>query len=245
MRQERDQIALAPLKLSTGRTNAAEALRQFIGAQGYQRADKLPSERKLATQLGISRSLLREAMSTLEGMGLIEIRHGSGSYVSSRVAERGLSSMWSAWYAAHGTELVQLLQVREALEAKATALAIEHGGDDLVPALRDILDEMEQTAACNDLDAIVEADRRFHGTIVQASGNTLLAQLLRSLDPALEGDRRAVFSLRDRRLTSVADHRRILEAIERRDQGAARMALEQHFESVLHDVVENVAEEPA
>ena len=231
-----DQPVLAPLKLSTGRADTAETLRRFIIRQSYQPGDKLPSERELAGQLGISRTLLREAMSTLEGVGLIDIRHGSGSYVAGGVSDDSLSAIWSAWYVAHGTELVHLLQVREALEIKAAALAIAHAGDDLVVELQVILHGMERAVQHRDLDGVIEADCRFHGTIVAASGNTLLAQLLRSLDPLLHDDRRAVFTLSDRRVRSMQEHQRILDAIASRDPSAAQRALEQHFESVLQDV---------
>lgn len=228
--------AIRPLHLSTGRSEVAERLRRLIESNHFTAGDRLPSERELAERLGVSRTIVREAISTLEAIGLIEVRHGSGSYITGRVPAQNLSSMWSAWYAAHRHDLIYLLQVREALEMKAAELATANATPEVVAALREKLDEMYAAAARNDIAAVAELDARFHRVLIEASGNPILLQLLSSLDTVLENDRIATFSLSDRLERSLHDHTNIIAAIERRDLQAVQAALYQHFESVMQDV---------
>ncbi|HLI88960.1 MAG TPA: FadR/GntR family transcriptional regulator [Ktedonobacteraceae bacterium] len=230
------ETAIKPLHLSNARSSAAEQLRNLIETGHFAPGDRLPSERKLAELLGVSRTLVREAISTLEAVGLIEVRHGSGSYVTGKIPEHNLSTMWSMWYTAHHQDLIHLLQVREALETKAAGLAAEQAKPDLVKRLRRLLEAMRIAGACGKLDEVSLLDSQFHGAIVAASGNPILEQLLSSLNAVLTNDRVAVFSLPDRLGRSLRDHASIIEAIERRDALAAQAALHQHFDSVLRDV---------
>lgn len=239
------ESAIKPIHLSNGRTSAAEQLRHLIETHHFAPGDKLPSERKLGELLGVSRTMVREAISTLEALGLIEVRHGSGSYVTGEIPLQNLSNMWSTWYTAHRQDLIHLLEVREALESKAAALAAVNAEPGLVERLRSILEAMFAAGARGKLDEVSRLDGQFHGTIVEASGNPILTQLLSSLNLVLKNDRVAVFSLPDRLSRSLRDHLRIVAAIERRDPLAAQAALHEHFGSVLHDVESETKESEA
>lgn len=228
--------AIKPIHLSNARTSAAEQLRHLIETHDIAPGDKLPSERKLGELLGVSRTMVREAISTLEALGLIEVRHGSGSYVTGEIPLQNLSNMWNIWYTAHRQDLIHLLEVREALESKAAALAAVNAEPGLVERLRSILETMFAAGARGKLDEVSRLDSQFHGAIVEASGNPILIQLLSSLNLVLKNDRVAVFSLPDRLSRSLRDHLRIVAAIEGRDPLAAQTALHEHFGSVLQDV---------
>jgi GntR family transcriptional repressor for pyruvate dehydrogenase complex len=230
------EAAIKPIHLSNARTSAAEQLRHLIETHDFALGDKLPSERKLGELLGVSRTMVREAISTLEALGLIEVRHGSGSYVTGEIPLQNLSNMWNIWYTAHRQDLIHLLEVREALESKAAALAAVNAEPDLVERLRSILETMFAAGARGKLDEVSCLDSQFHGAIVEASGNPILTQLLSSLNLVLKNDRVAVFSLPDRLSRSLRDHLRIVAAIEGRDPLAAQTALHEHFGSVLQDV---------
>ncbi|MBX5457376.1 MAG: FadR family transcriptional regulator [Thermogemmatispora sp.] len=230
------EAAIRPLHLSTARSSAAEQLRQLIESGHFAPGDRLPSERKLAELLGVSRTMVREAISTLEAIGLIEVRHGSGSYVTAEVPQHSVSAMWSAWYIAHRQDLIHLLQVREALESKAAALAAQRSRPMLVMRLRKILERMRSAGEHGQIDEVSALDSEFHSAIVKASENPILIQLLLSLNAVLDNDRLVVFSLPDRLQRSLHDHECIIRAIEERDPLAAQAALHEHFESVLKDV---------
>jgi GntR family transcriptional repressor for pyruvate dehydrogenase complex len=230
------EAAIRPLHLSTARSSAAEQLRQLIEGGHFAPGDRLPSERKLAELLGVSRTMVREAISTLEAIGLIEVRHGSGSYVTAEVPQHSVSAMWSAWYIAHRQDLIHLLQVREALESKAAALAAQRARPALVMRLRKILERMRSAGEHGQIDEVSALDSEFHSAIVKASENPILIQLLLSLNAVLDNDRLVVFSLPDRLQRSLHDHECIIRAIEERNPLAAQAALHEHFESVLKDV---------
>jgi GntR family transcriptional repressor for pyruvate dehydrogenase complex len=236
MHKTEAEAAIKPLHLATARSSAAEQLRQLIESGHFAPGDRLPSERKLAELLGVSRTMVREAISTLEAIGMIEVRHGSGSYVTGEVPQHSVSAMWSAWYIAHRQDLIHLLQVREALESKAAALAALHARPGLAGRLRKILEKMRSAGERGQMDEVSALDKEFHSTIVKASENPILIQLLSSLDEVLNNDRLIVFSLPDRLARSLHDHECILRAIEERDPLAAQAALNEHFESVLKDV---------
>lgn len=236
MRRGASEVPIEPLHLVTGRTAAVEQLRRLIWTQQFKPGDRLPSERELAERLGVSRTILREAVSVLEAQGLIRTRHGSGSYVTGEVSDSSLSSMWRAWYAIHRHDLIHILQVREALEVKAAMLAAANTTPELAEKLQTILLEMRAADARGDVREVAHLDVCFHGSITAASGNPVLIQLVSSLDSALEDDRIAVFQLRQRVKDSLRDHMRIIAAIQKRDPHAARDAVNRHFESVIRDV---------
>ncbi len=238
------EAAIRPIRLSHGRNTAAEQLRHLIETQQFPRGSRLPSERKLAELLNVSRTMVREAISTLEATGLVEVRHGSGSYVTGEVSLSNLSMIWNTWYIAHRQDLLHLLQVREALECKAVALATTRAEPELAAYLRDILEEMRDASKRDRLDEVSRLDGQFHGAIIEASGNPILVQLLSSLNAVLADDRVAVFSLPGRLERSLYDHTRIVEAIEQHDPQAAQEALLEHFNSVIRDVESEEDVEP-
>lgn len=218
--------------------SAAEHLREWIQSNHFMAGARLPSERELAERLGISRTTLREALSTLEAIGLVEVRHGSGSYVTGQVSQSNLASIWQTWYATHRHELIHLLQVREALETKAVALAVALATPEIVEDLRAMVEAMRSAAQQHDLAEVARLDVQFHSTIVATSRNPILVQLLSSLGSALENDRLAVFSLEQRLERSLDDHQTIVTAIGDGDAEAVQRALHQHYESVLRDVTD-------
>lgn len=227
---------IRPVALSTGRVNAADQLRRLIESGHFAPGDRLPSERELVELLGMSRNVVRESMSTLEALGLIEIRHGSGSYVTNRPSQRNLSSIWSNWYRVHGHDLIYLLQVREALETKAAALAAMDRAPEVIDALEHNISLLRDAIASGRLESVAELDAAFHRAFVHASGNPILTDLLLSLDSVLENDRAAVYSLTDRAGRSLSDHQQIAAAIRERDPDMARGAIATHYASVVRDI---------
>jgi DNA-binding FadR family transcriptional regulator len=235
-------VRLEPLHLVTGRAAAVESLRCLVETGQLMLGDRLPTERELSQLLGISRTILREAVSVLEAQGLIRTRQGSGMYVTAEVSNNSLSSMWRTWYAAHRNELVHVLQVREALELKAVMLAASHSTRQLVVGLRANLREMKATHSKGDIQLAALLDARFHKTIVEASYNPILVQLLSSLDTVLENDRVAVFQFPEHIKDSLKDHMCIVDAIQKHDPAAAGGALTHHFERVIRKVEEGDGE---
>jgi len=192
---------------------------------------RLPSERELAEQLGVSRSTVREAVQFLGALGLVEIRHGSGTFVRS---DGDLPSEWLQWTRRHQVEVHELLEVRRGLEAVAAELAAERSHDP--EAMEAALADMETAIDGPDVPGLVAADLSFHTALAAASGNTALRHLTESLGRELLRERGAIWNQPGRPERSLREHRRIYEAVRARDALGARTALVDHLHSVEQDV---------
>jgi GntR family transcriptional repressor for pyruvate dehydrogenase complex/GntR family transcriptional activator of glc operon len=156
-------------------------LEQIILDGGLAPGEKIPSERQLATRLGVSRSVIREALSELQGRGVIITRHGQGSFVASIVpgadnnGEEGSPLMHL--YEGHERTIYDLLEVREQLEGQAAFLAAQRANN---------LDRHRITKAFNALNGTnplnnALSDHGFHLAIMEASHNPVLVHVLSNL----------------------------------------------------------------
>lgn len=191
-------------------------LERLILDGGLAPEQKIPSERQLATRLGVSRAVIREALHELQGRGVIETRHGKGSFVASMVPgadELGEQSPLMHLFEGHPRTLFDLLEVREQLEGQAAYLAAQR-------ATR--LDRHRITKAfraLEDTDPLSNArlDHGFHLAIVEASHNPVLVHVLNSLkNMMLLTVQASVANLNPReemRKIIVRQHRQLYEAV--------------------------------
>jgi GntR family transcriptional regulator, transcriptional repressor for pyruvate dehydrogenase complex len=191
--------------------------------------DRLPAERELAATMGVSRSSLREALRALTVLGVTEMRHGTGTYVSSLSPEllvRPLSFVLSL--SDGGFE--QLFEARKIVEPAMAALAAERIDD----AKLDRLDALaaRAAAALEDEDAFMVADVELHDTIRLAAGNAILGRFMESIAALGLASRQATNPSRSLRAQSVEDHRGIVAALRRRQPEAAATAMRRHLENV-------------
>jgi DNA-binding FadR family transcriptional regulator len=236
-RSQRPAVTLQRLPSLGIKERVAGQLRGLIEAGSLQAGEQLPSECELAEQLGVSRSTVREAVQFLGALGLVEIRHGSGTFVR---ADGDLPSEWLQWTQRHQVEVHELLEVRRGLEAVAAELAAERS-DDLL-AMEAALADMEAAIDGPDVPGLVEADLAFHTALAAASGNTALRHLTESLGRELLRERGAIWSEPGRPERSLREHRRIYEAVSAGDALGARTALVDHLLSVEQDVDALVAQ---
>lgn len=188
--------------------------------------DRLPGERDLAARLGVGRSALREAMSALEVLGVIESRVGSGNYLRSTTSEllpRTLS--WSLLL--NRQQTAHLSAVRSLLERGAAEQAAAQATDADVSRLRETVGR--QRAAMGDTEQFIAADLAFHQVLADVAGNQVLADLLSTIRSLLHvWSERAVADPVDIR-SAVEEHAAICEAIEARDPARAVAAMDRHM----------------
>jgi GntR family transcriptional regulator, transcriptional repressor for pyruvate dehydrogenase complex len=230
-RPQRTAVTLERLPSLGIKERVAGQLRGLIEAGSLQAGEQLPSERELAEQLGVSRSTVREAVQFLGALGLVEIRHGSGTFVR---ADGDLPSEWLQWTKRHQVEVHELLEVRRGLEAVAAELAAERSLD--LGAMEAALADMEAAIDGPDVPGLVEADLAFHTALAAASGNTALRHLTESLGRELLRERGAIWNEPGRPELSLREHRRIYETVRAGDARGARTALVDHLHSVEQDV---------
>lgn len=151
--------------------------------EGYlQPGDKLPSMKELAKQFGVSRPTVREALSSLQARGLIELRHGDGTFVGRADLNRHLYAPLQAALLIGRNDLISLHEVRTILEVGASRWAAMNRTGEAYEEIAAALTEFEW--ACTDAD-IVSADIRFHQAIAAATGNPVIQNLMNALTEAL------------------------------------------------------------
>jgi GntR family transcriptional repressor for pyruvate dehydrogenase complex len=212
---------------------AAEQIVEAIQRGDYPLGSKLPSEFELAEQMGVSRPSIREALSALQAMSIVESRPGSGNYVVR------LPSSAEEDDAVHLIESEagcrEVMEAREALEPPVAALVAAKGSPEVLSALKGILGSMREHAARDDFDAYLDADKAFHRTLADAAGNSLVAAaispLLDTMDQRVyrEFTRRYYLKNVDDLQTVAALHSDVLDAIERGDGDTAFAKMIEHW----------------
>lgn len=191
--------------------------------------DKLPSERELAESLGVSRSSIRDAIRSLELMGMVEPRQGAGTIVCEISANSLANPLANALK--RKEELVnELLDFRKMLEPPLAARAATHASAEEISEMEDILARQDKKQRQGE-STIIE-DSEFHYAIAMASGNSVVLKVLDILMDLLRETRERSLQIAGRPQKSLAGHRRILSAIKRRDAEAAKAAMRRHIEDI-------------
>jgi len=191
----------------------------------------LPAERSLAEQLGVSRTVVREATKRLEQQGLLEIQHGTGIKVVNKL-HRPLNDSLSLLIPDVAERLQQLNETRMSIEPDAAAFAAERASDEHLRQMRKIQAELESAP---DHAAAIEADISMHRAIAQASGNLIYQLVLDSLaDIGFTSRLRTIGRIG--KAAAVEHHAQILEAIINRDPAAARAAMKRHILAAGEDM---------
>lgn len=205
----------------------ADRIQELIRNENIAAGERLPSERDLATKLSVSRASLREALIALELGGVIEVRGGSGVYVS-EVPEPPVADLAEA-----GPGPFEVLSARRLIESEIAAIAARVATDSAIDAILQAVVEMEKHHA--NYASNEQADRNFHLAIARATGNSALVGSLNYLwdqRGRLWHKLKEHFQTEELRQETLKDHRRILEAIAAHDPAAARKAMRAHLERV-------------
>ncbi len=193
---------------------------------------KLPPERELAVSLGVSRTVVREAVRVLAASGLLETSHGIGTTVRALSREevvKPLNLFLRSW--GRDVSLSHLHQVRSLLEVENIGLAAEQASDDDIQDLRRILVEME--AAKDDPSLFAVKDSDFHRRLAQTTHNPLLTLLLDSIHDLMVEIRELVAGQSGLVERVLPAHIEMLDWIEKRDAKRARQAMREHLLAAL------------
>jgi GntR family transcriptional repressor for pyruvate dehydrogenase complex len=191
--------------------------------------DLLPPERQLAERFGVSRNSVRDAIRVLELTGLVVARHGEGNVVADVSTETLLAPI--AQLLLRKRKLVaELLDVRKLLEPGLAARAAVHASEDQIASMEGILSRQRAKALRG--ESTVEEDSEFHYAIALAAQNGVVVKLLDMLMDLLRETRSRSLQVQGRLERSLAGHRRVLEAIKRRDPAAAERAVRRHLEEI-------------
>lgn len=208
-------------------TSAAIAQIKRLVASGTLRpGQRLPSERALSELLQVSRPTVREAVSALVAMGVLESRHGNGTYVTALSPEL-LAEPFLFVLDINRQSMLELFQIRLALEVRAAEVAApEINAQALASLDREV---QELTDNLDDIEAFVDADIAFHQVIHCATHNGLLLALMRGVSTLDRQVRIITSQERAAREGTVPAHQRILDALRERDPQAAADAMSSHL----------------
>lgn len=205
-------------------------LEQCIRDGSFQPSAALPSERELAERLGVSRHSLRQALASLEAMGIVETRHGSGVYLRTTPPEAAVVRVADALYSP-GRSIADIVEARLGVEPGIAELATLRRDERGLKELHDSISAFDRMAGATAPDA--ESAGSFHQMLASLTGNAVFEGIMRSLLTGPKTVMRLAAGNPELRHVWHDDHADIFLAVADRDEGRARELMSDHLEQIL------------
>jgi len=203
-----------------------EQLCGYIDNNAMSPGDRLPAERDLAANLGVSRASLSQALVALEVQGVLSVRHGDGVIlVRPPTEERAIKALRE-----HADRIPDIIEAREALEVKLAGLAAARRTDAEMAAIDASIATMETEIETGDRGVV--GDEMFHEALTAAAHSSLLAKLMHEISGLIRETRIESLSQEDRPRASLEGHRRIAEAVRKQNPQEASRAMADHIRLV-------------
>lgn len=222
-------MAIAPIKSTRIYEEIVRQVKTMIAEGRLKSGDRLPPERDLAEKFVVSRTSVREALRALESLGLVEIRPGEGTFVR-EVSVEALIEPLAIVMASQREAIGELFEARRLLEPSIAALAAGRATPDEIQEMERILEEQAKEIAAGKTGLMQDA--AFHSAIGSASHNRAITRIAHAIMDLLTQSREESLNTPGRPERSHQDHRRILHAIARRNEAAARQAMLDHLVAV-------------
>jgi GntR family transcriptional repressor for pyruvate dehydrogenase complex len=222
-----------PIRREPMAAEIARRLVDYLLSGGIEPGGRMPSERQLAEAFGVGRSAVREAIAALSLIGLIEVRHGDGTYL--KRPDSPLLPQVVEWGLLLGEQRTSdLVEARQKIEVDIAGLAAQRRTDEDITDLTRILARMEAESSDDaEVRTFVDADVEFHLRLAETARNSALRDVLSSIQALLRAWIGRVIAEGHRDL-SYHEHVPILEAVRARDVRAAEAAMEAHMQSAAH-----------
>jgi GntR family transcriptional repressor for pyruvate dehydrogenase complex len=215
------------------RDRAADQLLDMVVSSGLSPGERLPPERELVELLGVSRTVVREALNLLEARGLISIEHGRGAVVSGGSAHAVRDTL-GLLLRVRPKALWELLEIREILEVEISGLAAERAEGEDVREMRDQLDRMETLIDAP--EGYVDADVEFHALLARTTRNGVLLTMLDPIVELLRASREVSASRPGSARRALREHEEILHCVEAGDAAGARERMRVHLANTARDI---------
>lgn len=208
-------------------------LLDMISSEDYEAGDRLPPERILVEQLGVSRTVVREALNLLETRGLLRVEHGRGAVVSANGAHAVHKNLGFLLRMQPST-LWELMEMRKALEVEVAGLAAERATAEDIAAMRATLDRMRGKIYVP--EGYVDADVRFHDLLARSARNRVFLLMMEPIADLLLASRRVTGSKEANAKRALQAHQAILERVEAKDVEGARIEMRKHMMTTERDI---------
>lgn len=233
-------MRIEPVRKARVFESIVDQIQRQILAGEMKAGDRLPNERDLAVQFGVSRASVREALAALQLMGLIESKVGGGTYAKRDVLEATITPIARAL----ATEIDQAeepLEVRKILEPQIAWLAAERATPEDIAEIESRLEDQQVRVAAG--QPTMEEDEAFHLAIARATKNRVLERLVVMINDLIKPSRLDPPRTSQDAIRTLLGHKSILEAIRRGDEKAAYDAMCSHLKTVQHIITTHIAEE--
>jgi GntR family transcriptional repressor for pyruvate dehydrogenase complex len=224
-----ERVEIEPVKFTRIYEEIVRQIKSMIAEGRLKDGDRLPPERELAEKFTVSRTSVREALRTLESLGLIEIRAGEGTFVRSASVEALIEPL-AVVLVSQREAVSELFEARRLLEPGIAALAARRASAEEIIDMQRILDEQGREVAAGRTGIVQDA--AFHAAIASAAHNRAITRIVNTLMDLLTQSRDASLHTPGRPTRSHEDHRRILAALQQRDAEGARTAMHDHLSAV-------------
>lgn len=226
-------LNVEPIRREPMAAEVARRLVDYLLSGGVEPGSRMPSERQLAEAFGVGRSAVREAIAALSLIGLIEVRHGDGTYL--KRPDSALLPQVVEWGLLLGEQRTRdLVEARQKIETILAGLAAQRRSEEDLKRLQASLDRM-RAASQNEqrVAEFVDADVAFHLHLAEAAGNTALRDVHSSIQALLRAWIGRVIAAGHAEL-SYEEHVPIMDAVQRRDASGAEQAMDAHMHSAAH-----------
>lgn len=223
------QDAFKPIPKESLADRLARRIRELIQAGGYTEGDRLPSIMEMARRFQVGHPSVREALKRLQATGVVEVRHGSGVYVS---RSDDVLLLAAPDYSGEVTKqlLLDLVEARMAIEPYSTMLAAKNATAENFAQMHRLLETAGQNLG-ND-EVLNTVNMGFHREIARASGNTVLSQITDVLRGLFSQEQRLILGIHGPRTRDHQEHLGLLEALEKRDADLGVKRMRAHLEGV-------------
>lgn len=226
LRQERRPALLQQVKKTKLYEEIIRQLTDLMRRGALRPGDRLPSERDLAASLGVSRTAIREALRSMESMGMIESRVGGGTFIRKVTLDSVIDSV-SSILSLDRKLILELLDVRYLLEGEVARLAARCINDRKRQSIEAALTLMQEEIDAGGTG--LAGDDAFHAALSKASGNEALSMLLGMCGDLLSSTRLATLQIPGQPAKSLEDHRAIFEAVSAGDETLAVQRMQEHL----------------
>lgn len=214
----------------------ANQLQKLIVSGHWAKGERLPGEIELAKQFGVSRSTLREALRALSSAGLVQIRHGEGSFVWYPEVDNYLNSLMPQLLIER-EDVLAIMEARSMVEVQTARLAAERATPGEVDKLASLLGRME--ASGHDRRQFAQYDHAFHKQIAMATHNNVIIKIYEAIEVFLVSQQLQIVDYSDAIERGVNDHKAIFSAIASGDQRKAADVMQKHMLQTYQAIMEN------
>ena len=225
-------MELKPIKTKKIYEEIVEQIKQLMVDGDLNPGDKLLPERELAERLQVSRASVREAIRALEMMGFVEIKPGDGTFVRGPNTDEIILPL-AMFLAVEKSSLYEMFEIRRIFETATAGMAAERASDEEVAQIGNFLEKMKESINLQDSEKGEEYDAAFHYAIAEATHNSLLIRLFRTISEdfsrAISAARRQLYIDEHNPQRILDQHQRVYEAIKIHDPAMAAQAMLEHL----------------